>query len=743
VIVRARVSDPDGVERVTLYYRRDGTESFQAIDMTDDGGGADYLSGDGIYSGSIEGIGVVRATAEFYLQAYDGEGFERFHPPGAPEETFLYQYRDNFRVYGVPSYRIVMRARDYQELRSRSWNSNHPLPASLIYADERIFHRVAVRYRGSPWMRRDSLTGERKGFRVRLSDENPLRGSVRLMFDEQLADRTFQVDRLVNYFMHHVGNVTYGERRHVDLIVAGRHLGTYEDVLVIDRLYLKRAFGEENADGELYKLDAYYEIDDGGGFVFKRPFWIYQTDKEKIRFNFKKRSREKEDDFSNLFKLLALMDLNRTGNAEFDALAPELLDLKSWVNAISVFRAVHDWDSIAGSTNKNVYLYLHPDGKWRVFPWDHDCALWPSRDPRSYMYPPAIPQITRLLQRRESGRLYQKAIWELLQGPYKNEVVDPIFAEVYALLGPGPGAMDPAGRSNFLRIRRDFLLGWVINPSSFTILTNGGAPFHTKKASVRLRGRGPYEMVSMTAGGTPVALTWPNAVTWEINVTLECGENEIVLAALDASGEEVGRDSIVVTYDAAPAVTIDPPGASFRICGSEKQVRFIASALDPQQDPLTYEWSVTGGAVIEAEAVPLFATATFTEGGEYTVSCAVSDGNCDPVIAAAQVVVEECSGELIHVGDSNCDGEIDIADAICTLEYLFGSGETGCTIPCCAANQDSNNDGGVDIADAVRLLGYLFASEELVGPDGTAGVETCTRYPSATVTLPCAAPCAE
>jgi len=746
VVVRARVSDPDGVEQVTLFYRKDGDESFQTVPMSDNGEGPDSVSGDGLYAGTITGIGALRATAEFYIVARDSEGFERSCPPAAPGETFLYQYQDTFRVYTVPSYRIVMRAADYRTLRSRSWNSNHPLPASLVWRDERIFHRAVVRYRGSPWMRRDSLTGERKGFRLRLSDENPLRGSVRIMLDEQLADRTFQSDRLINYFMHYAGDVSYGERRHVDVIVAGRHLGTYEEVLVIDRLYLKRAFGEENADGELYKMDAYYEIDDGGKFYLKMPSWVFQTDKEKVRFNFKKRSGEKADDFSNLLNLLRVMDLSETNNYQFDLLAPATFDLKSWLNAAAVLGAAGDWDSFVGSTNKNVYIYYHPDGKWRVIPWDHDCSLngaGGGTSPHCSMYPSKLPETTRLLTRRQNGKEHHKAVWKLLQGPYKNAVVDPILDEVYALLRQGPGASDPAARSNFVRLRREYLLDWVGHIPGVIISTNGGSPFTTGHSEIRLRGSASWDVESFLLGGEPVTAKWISWSSWEIEVPLECGENELAVTGLDPAGEEIGRDSILITYDGAPVVTLDPPNADIELCGGAKEVRFIAAATDPQDDSLSYEWSVTGNAVLEVAEVPVLANVTFSSPGEYTVSCAVSDGSCAPVVVEARVVVGECPGEYLLVGDSNCDGGIDVADAVCTLNYLFGSGESACSSPCCAANQDTNNDTAIDIADAVRLLGYLFGGAKLVGPGGRIGVEECVLYPSETLALPCAESCAK
>lgn len=59
-------------------------------------------------------------------------------------------------------------------------------------------------------------------------------------------------------------------------------------------------------------------------------------------------------------------------------------------------------------------------------------------------------------------------------------------------------------------------------------------------------------------------------------------------------------------------------------------------------------------------------------------------------------------------GDCNAIGNIDLADAISLLDYLFGS-STG--VPCADAC-DINDDGNIDVADAINLLSALFSGGE-------------------------------
>ena len=83
-------------------------------------------------------------------------------------------------------------------------------------------------------------------------------------------------------------------------------------------------------------------------------------------------------------------------------------------------------------------------------------------------------------------------------------------------------------------------------------------------------------------------------------------------------------------------------------------------------------------------------------------------------------------------GDTNADGELDIADAIWNLFFLFG----GIIEPACMDALDANDDAAVDIADVVAILSHLFASSgPLPPPSGECGSDPtedpwgCVSYP--------------
>ncbi len=72
-----------------------------------------------------------------------------------------------------------------------------------------------------------------------------------------------------------------------------------------------------------------------------------------------------------------------------------------------------------------------------------------------------------------------------------------------------------------------------------------------------------------------------------------------------------------------------------------------------------------------------------------------------PIVAVLRGETEEVE---FTRGDSNRDDNVDVSDAVASLEYLFQGG----TAMLCADAADINDDGQLDITDAIRLLGYLF-----------------------------------
>ena len=63
-------------------------------------------------------------------------------------------------------------------------------------------------------------------------------------------------------------------------------------------------------------------------------------------------------------------------------------------------------------------------------------------------------------------------------------------------------------------------------------------------------------------------------------------------------------------------------------------------------------------------------------------------------------------------GDVNGDGDVDIADAVCIMNYVVGKPNTTFI----EAAADANGDGDIDIADAVHIVNYVVGKIPALAP---------------------------
>jgi hypothetical protein len=118
--------------------------------------------------------------------------------------------------------------------------------------------------------------------------------------------------------------------------------------------------------------------------------------------------------------------------------------------------------------------------------------------------------------------------------------------------------------------------------------------------------------------------------------------------------------------------------------------------------------------------------------GETIVIGQGSDDNRGQDSGAAYVYA--CPAETSFLrGDCNDDGEVNLSDAACALNWLFA----GALAPGCLAALNTNGDDDVNIADPVSLLNFLFAG----GPTPVAPFPDCgPAILSADAELGCANP---
>jgi aminopeptidase N len=134
----------------------------------------------------------------------------------------------------------------------------------------------------------------------------------------------------------------------------------------------------------------------------------------------------------------------------------------------------------------------------------------------------------------------------------------------------------------------------------------------------------------------------------------------------------------------------------------------------PYQDSLgakggtpPYEWHVESGNLpdgLELDSLTgvISGTPSVVDSFHFTVRVTDSAASPDSDSQELYVVIEEGG---LALGDVNMDGEVNVADAIYLVNYLFAEGPE----PIPWESGDVNCDGVVDIADVIYLVNYLFA----------------------------------
>lgn len=134
---------------------------------------------------------------------------------------------------------------------------------------------------------------------------------------------------------------------------------------------------------------------------------------------------------------------------------------------------------------------------------------------------------------------------------------------------------------------------------------------------------------------------------------------------------------------------------------------------------LRTEWYFGDGGEAEGRE----AAHVFREPGTYTVTLLVRDNEGRVSTVTGSILVRSPGPVLFRRGDANCDGLVDLSDAVAALNWMF----TGGPRPCCVEGADTNDDGGIDVSDAVFLLLWRFVGGS---PPPLPGPDTCGPDPA-------------
>lgn len=543
VQVKARVSDPDGVEKVTLYYRVNDGE-IQETKMT--------LQGDDIFSGFVPGQ-PAKSIVQIWIEAEDMNQMKSTFPSEGINSRALWQVSDGKSLSsGLHSLRIIMTPGDSAWFHNPiNVMSNDHIPATMIYDEKDIFYNVGVRAKGSE---RGRPMVPRLGFDIDLDPEQPFRG----IYDDIMIDRSEGVnfgqrEMLINQVIAHAGSV---HTKYHDLIYVitpkPEHTGSAELQLTrFGNLFLDKQF-ENGSDGNLYEYELIYyptTTDNGTpeGNKLPQPDLVIGTQikdlgstKEAYRYNFILKNNRWRDDFQKLMEFAKVFGLS---GKVFEEQIGMRIDINVWLRSFAFATLSGCIDNYGTGAQHNAFFYIRPnDGRVLYFP--HDMDFYPS-SPDTPIF--TSPDLKKLLFSIENQRLFYAHLYDIISTSYNKQYMQHWCNQFgYLLVG-----QNFSSHCDFLDKRAKYVMEnagdsilKTFPKTDFQITGGNYQEFYQN--DVTIQGTAWIDIIEIREKGKQQILpvSWLSKNQWQVSMKLPCGLHLIVLEGLDVRGEVKTSDSV-------------------------------------------------------------------------------------------------------------------------------------------------------------------------------------------------------
>jgi hypothetical protein len=575
VVVTVRLDDPDGIATASLLYRVDPATSFTSVVLSDSGAAGDAFAGDGLWSATIPGQAAGELVA-WKIQATDAAA----SPAGSiypnPDPLIFpvsLQSRECYVRFGETqqpgnfgSYRLWLTAATIAEWNTRGKNSNQPLLGTFVLGNHRVYHGIRTLYSGSPWhtgaFSGPTGTGGGSGqcdYEINFRSDDLLLGAKDLIL--QNSTGTCQ-DEFVAYWISRKLGLFAPNRRPVNLFVNGSRKGTvFEDAEQPSAASVGQ-YQRSASEGNLYKVEDWFETDDGGGSFNYFNANLPQTSTTingvsnlkktaRYRWNWKIRAQNDPNTYQPIHTLADLMtapaDENFVPNLEAH------VDLHSWLGSIMAHHIVGNRDTYGYERGKNAYVYKAINDRWKAYIFDMDFSLAAAQDSATSNLFIANPSATASKDGQpETAKLFgipgtKRICWQVLQeaasGPLSG-IATPMIDQRYAdFLANGVSAVAPNATKQYIADRRNHILS-QLPPASF-----GVASSTPDDANLTLTGTAPVNVSEIAINGVKWQVSWMSDTQWSLVYPMQPGLNTLNVSGRDRSGAVVASaPSVTATY---------------------------------------------------------------------------------------------------------------------------------------------------------------------------------------------------
>ena len=600
VVVTANVSDPDGVQNLTLYYRLDPATTYTAVPMTDDGTGGDAIAGDGVFSATIPGQ-AANQIAAFYISATDGLGAITRFPALRPQDNELprecvVMFGDGNPAGSFGVYHLWITQTNVTRWASLSDLSNEGNDCTFVNGT-RVIYNMQGRFAGSPYHQEfDTPNGSLCHYKWEFNADDQFLGATDFNKIHQPGngpgdDASLQREECANTFLRALG-VPWLYKRLVAVYVNGSRRGVLmEDTQVPDSDMVKECFPND-PDGSMYKMQPWFEFPPfptGSTIAFNMNEWVtlnnYTTTggaKKAACYRYNYEIRRTPDSDNNFAPVYALVDAaNSYGTPNYVANMENLANMENWMRVFAANHAAANRDSFGATTEQNLYGYIGALGtKYSLLMFDFNICLdhgaWgPGQD--LFAVNAADPYTADIYSNPTFLRMYWRALQELVNGPLALANTAPLCDAKYsAFVANGLTVEDPNAK----------MLPWIaaagtsiasqlaaVNATNFTV--NSTVTASNNMAYVT--GTAPVNVNTVWINGVAYPLTWTTLTNWVVTLPLVNGTNNLNVVGVNRNNQPITGDSnsVSVVYNGTNAspvgrvvineIMYDPvaPGAQF------------------------------------------------------------------------------------------------------------------------------------------------------------------------------------
>ncbi|MEX0643385.1 MAG: lamin tail domain-containing protein, partial [Pirellulales bacterium] len=571
VTVSVRAEDPDGIASMTLYYSVE-EGAFNSVAMT--------VGMNGLYTGTIPGQ-AAGVSVQFYVQGEDIPGAISMFPAAGPNSRAMYEVNDGIGpTTAIDSIRIVARASETGVdglLAATNLMSNQNIGATIIYNNSEVFYDVGIRLKGSSFSRGDPGWGG--SYTIEFNPDHLFRG----VYEEIALDSTGrgsgsssgqqQVQILVNQIMNHAGNGLASNYDDFVFAISPNTAHTGIDTLQLARYgndFLDESY-VNGSDGNVFEYEIVYystmTIDggvespknqNGNAFVSTYPQNIVGDDADRYRWNALLKNNRDAQDFSRFIEMSQAMSLS--GTAFIEAIS-SIIDVDQWLRTFAAATVMGISDTFATMGNShNIAFYVRPsDNKVLMLPWDWDESFRLSATSTIFRGSASTP-LPKLLTDPSNYHTYLSHLYDIVTHEFTTSYMTTWVNHFHAI---GQQDSNFLNQLNYINTRHNSVLSQinieVPATTQFNITTNNGNPHFVDTPTVTLNGTGYVDSHTIRVRGSsvPLEVTWSNKTTWQAEVPLSPGENDVILDAYDVRGNLVHSDSITVTTTANVATPLD------------------------------------------------------------------------------------------------------------------------------------------------------------------------------------------